>query len=355
MGKPPQDLATIAAKFSYPLPPERIAQTPATPRDAARLLVCSAREKRFLAGTVRQLPDLLPERTLLVVNTTKVIPALLPVVRDDGTALRLLFLPPFIEGRVRALAPRAAAVGACLQHRSSGISFRVVDREGKVAILQPSCPLPPLLRLLASDGEAPLPPYLIESPLSPRQRKRRYQTVFARSAGSVAAPTASLHFTRRLLQRLRLKGHTITSVTLHVGLGTFAPLTQRELEEGVLHEEWFRIAPRAAHRIRRAQEEGRPIVAVGTTALRTLETVAARYGAIRPSSGTTNLFIRGTYPFAVATGLLTNFHMPASSLILLVDAFLGGDGTQWRMVYEEALRRGFRFLSFGDACLLWRT
>lgn len=350
-----QDLPEQLAPFTYTLPKERIALAPVRPRDTARLLVYRAGSYQCEEYTVGELPSILPPHTLLVVNATKVLPALLPVVCDDGKEVTLLLLPPFDSEIVRALAPRRARAGERLRHRESGVVFWVSAREGKIAVLRPACSREAFVHMLATFGQAPLPPYLAASPLSPAQRRRAYQAIFARYPGSVAAPTASLHFTRRLVRDLKARGHELTSVTLHVGLGTFAPLTQKELSEGLLHEERFHISPRAAHRIRQAQREGRPIVAVGTTVLRTLETVALEYGEVREASGVTQLFIHGAFSFRVATGLFTNFHMPASSLLLLVDAFLGADGAQWRIVYEEALKRGFRFLSFGDASLLWRA
>ncbi|RME30120.1 tRNA preQ1(34) S-adenosylmethionine ribosyltransferase-isomerase QueA [Candidatus Parcubacteria bacterium] len=342
--------------FAYPLPQERVALAPARPRDSARLLVYHQPTAHFEHRRVRDLPILLPKGTLVVVNNTKVVPARLVLEDETGREVPLLLLPPFFNeaGEVRALAPRAARAGALLFHRPTGIRAQVERRDRKVCALRFQARVAALRDLVLRWGEAPLPPYLQASPLSFHERRRRYQTVFARIPGSVAAPTASLHFTRRLLSALRAQGHDITAVTLHVGLGTFAPLTERELKEGKLHQEWYAVGPRAVARIREALKKQRPIVAVGTTTLRTLETVAQRYGEIRPAQGVTDLFIYGKFPFRIASGLFTNFHMPQSSLLMLVDAFLGGDGLQWQRVYREALEHDFRFLSFGDASLLWR-
>lgn len=342
--------------FAYPLSQERIALAPARPRDGARLLVYHQPTAQFEHCRVRDLPNLLPKGTLLVVNNTKVVPARLVLEDETGREVPLLLLPPFFneEGEARALAPRAARAGALLTHRPTGIRARVERRDGKACALRFQASGAILRDLVLRWGEAPLPPYLQASPLSFHERRHCYQTVFARSPGSVAAPTASLHFSPRLLSALRAQGHAIAAVTLHVGLGTFAPLTERELKEGKLHQEWYALGPRAVARIREALRKQRPIVAVGTTTLRTLETVAQRYGEIRPAQGVTDLFIYGKFPFRVASGLFTNFHLPQSSLLMLVDAFLGGDGRQWRRVYREALEHHYRFLSFGDASLLWR-
>lgn len=227
-------------------------------------------------------------------------------------------------------------------------AFKVLGRDGKYLLLSPLF-RGSLRAVLEKHGDAPLPPYIKNSPLSKREQRQQYQTVFAKTPGSIAAPTASLHFTPRLLKSLKKAGIETAFVTLHVGLGTFAPLTAEHLKSGTLHEEEWFIDKKTAAQIERAKKEGRPVIPVGTTALRTLESAAAGR-AIKKLRGKTNLFIREGYNFKIADGLITNFHVPKSSLLMLVAAFAGRKKIQ--TTYRHAIKHGYRFFSFGDGMLI---
>ena len=228
--------------------------------------------------------------------------------------------------------------------------FTVISRSNSLYRLKPSFPISKLFNVLGRYGITPLPPYLRNSPLNEAQRGRQYQAVFARAPGSVAAPTASLHFTRQLLKRLARKGIEIRYVTLHVNMGTFAPLGVKELEEGRLHKERYTIDKKTARLLKTAKQQGRPIIAVGTTVARTLESASDAKGSLRKLSGLTDLFIREGYRFKFVDGLITNFHVPRSSLLMLVSALTGRK--KLFELYRMAMKRKFRLFSFGDAMLL---
>lgn len=334
--------------FEYALPHKLIAVKPAHPRDSARILAFDRQTQKLTLSTFRSLPALLPKGALLVFNETKVIPARLHVHRTTGGRVALLYL-----GRkgacVRALSSKKLKEGATLtmDARRSFVVQRRVDKEW---ILKPSFDAKDIERVLERRGEAPLPPYIKNSPLNQRERKREYQTVFAKNKGSIAAPTASLHFTKRLMNNLACHGIDATFVTLHVHLGTFAPLTQQQWKRGVLHEEQYVIPREARRKIERARKQGRPIIAVGTTVVRTLESAADRSGHIKNTKGTTDLFIRGGYRFKIIDGMITNFHVPRSSLLMLVGAFLGKE--KLMNLYQIAIQKKFRFFSFGDGMLI---
>ncbi len=334
--------------FRYELPTSAIALTPAQPRDRSQLLAYDRRNRTVRFARFYKLPKLLPPGALLVFNETKVVPARLPAARASGGRTELL-----VTGRsgkrILALSPKRLKEGEVLK-LPDGKKLTVKGREGGVYELAASFPMAGFPRLLNRHGSTPLPPYLKSSPLGERERRRRYQSVFARAGESAAAPTASLHFTPRLLRELRRAGFQAAFVQLDVSLGTFAPLTEDQVARGRLHAERYRISAAAARAINAAQRAGRPVVPVGTTALRCLESAASSRGVVKPGPGATDIFIRPGYRFKVATGLVTNFHVPGSSLMLLVAALLGK--TQLRKLYRLALSKKFRFLSFGDAMLI---
>ena len=200
-------------------------------------------------------------------------------------------------------------------------------------------------------GNAPIPPYIKHTPLSSAELKKQYQTVFAKNSGSIAAPTASLDFTKRLLEKLRKTGISTQFVTLHVGLGTFAPLTEENITQGKLHKERYAIDSKTAAFLNRAKKEGRPIIAVGTTAVRALETASDKKGKLAKLSGETDIFIREGYRFRFTDGIITNFHVPRSSLLMLVSAFVGRE--RLFELYRKAMKKKFSFFSFGDGMLLY--
>ncbi len=334
--------------YDYALPPERIAQAPATPRDSARLLVYRRAADAVEWSTISKLPALLPPRAVLVLNETKVIPARLPAKRSTGGQVLLLYLGRNAR-ELKFLSNRRLRPGEVLRI-SPRRTLTVLRADAKVWFLKPSFSPSAIRSVLHRHGIVPLPPYINRTPLSRAEVRRRYQTVFAKTEGSIAAPTASLHFTRGLLQKLERSGVSIARVTLHVHLGTFSPLTEEHWKTGKLHPESYSIDSRSARLLAEAKRTGRPIIAVGTTALRALESAADGRGRIVHPQGVTRLFVREPYRFRIIDGLLTNFHVPKSSLLMLVAALTGREKILG--LYDEAIRRDFRFFSFGDAMLI---
>lgn len=340
------------AAFDYDLPPQQIAQVPIEPRDAARLLVDRGPSASVEHRHVRDLPDLLEPGDVLVVNDTRVIPARLHLRKPTGGQVEVLLLERRPEGHWEALVrpSRRVAEGAVLTldptatpHPTAPADLEVVvgavldgDGRRRVELRTERDDL----ELLDAVGEVPLPPYIHE----PLRDPDRYQTVYARHRGSVAAPTAGLHLTDAVLERCRARGVEVVAVELVVGLGTFRPITVDRVEDHPMHAERYRVPPEVTAAL--AAPGGR-VVAVGTTVVRALESWAATGEA----EGSTELFIHGDHRFAVVDRLLTNFHVPRSSLLALVQAFVG---PRWRDRYTEAVAEGYRFLSFGDAMLLDR-
>ncbi len=351
----PSEFEKLLARYEYSLPPDRIAASPVSPRDSAKLMVYNRADKSVIDTTFRDLPSIIPSGTLLIFNNTKVIPARLELTKPTGGTVRILFID--LKGkRLRVLADRSVAAGSTLFFRKKP-AFRVLGRDGKYVLLAPLWH-GSLKSFLERHGEAPLPPYIKNSPLTKAERRRRYQTIFAKTPGSIAAPTASLHFTAGLLAALKKSGIETAFITLHVGLGTFAPITLKNLKTKSLHEEEYNISQKTADSITRAMRENRRIIAVGTTALRTLESAAhsvhlrradARW-KIKKSRGKTSLFIREGYRFRIVSGLITNFHVPRSSLLMLVSAFAGRQTVL--KLYRRAIKKNYRFFSFGDGMLI---
>lgn len=335
-----------AADLDYELPDASIAQTPIEPRDAARLLVDLGADQQVQHRHVRDLPDLLGPGDVLVVNDTRVIPARLHLRKPTGGAVEVLLLERRPEGHWEALVrpSRRVADGTVLTldeaHGARGDVEVVVgevlgdDGRRRVEVHGGADDL----AVLDAVGEIPLPPYIHEDLADPD----RYQTVYADRPGSVAAPTAGLHLTDDVLARCRAKGVQVATVELVVGLGTFRPITADRVEDHPMHGEAYRIPAATLAAIEGAEGD---VVAVGTTVVRALESWAET-GEVE---ATTHLFIHGDRPFAVVDRLLTNFHVPRSSLLALVQAFVG---PRWRDRYAEARDQGYRFLSFGDAMLL---
>jgi len=336
------------ADVDYELPAAAIAQTPVEPRDAARLLIDNGPGKPPAHGHVRELPSLVGPGDVVVVNTTRVLPARLQGSRPAGGRVEVLLLEPAADGAERAEGTWEALVRPSRKLPPGtwvevGESFRVCvgadHGEGRRTV---ELELPPgrgLLEALDHDGEVPLPPYITETLADPE----RYQTTYALEPGSVAAPTAGLHLTASVLDSIRSAGATVAPVELRVGLGTFRPIAVDRVEDHEMHAELYRVPEPTLAACRAAER----VVAIGTTTVRALESAAAT-GDLE---GRTDLFIHGDRPFAVVDALLTNFHQPRSSLLVLVDAFVG---PRWRGLYTEALDAGYRFLSFGDAMFLRR-
>ncbi len=335
-------------RYHYVLPPERIAQAPASPRDSSRLLVHDRASGQAHWATFRDIGSFLPRGACLVLNQTKVIPARLHVQRKTGGRVAILSLGAQGE-QLRVLANRRLTMGEVLA-LDDDHSFTVEACDDKAWILRPSFPMAELPVVFDRQGTMPLPPYIKESPLTEAELRQAYQSVFARDIGSIAAPTASLHFTQELLADLKANGIDLAYVTLHVHLGTFAPLTAEQWQAGALHTESYAIDPQTVTQLEQYKKEGRPLVAVGTTVVRTLESAFHETGRITKPAGETNIFIREGYAFKAVDHLITNFHVPRSSLLMLVSAFAGRDTVM--DLYRQSLEQQFRFASFGDAMLL---
>lgn len=330
--------------FDYELPPERIAQHPVEPRDSARLLV-----DRGSMGVehrhVHELDTLLQDGDLLVVNDTRVIPARLALHRESGGRVEVLLLEPLNEDSRRAWQALVRPGGRL---RPGEILFDASNRpivrfEGRskdddtfeVEFVSQEDPLD----LMEEIGEMPLPPYITER----SAESERYQTIYSRRAASAAAPTAGLHFTPELLARIEKRGIVIERVELVVGLDTFKPVSVEDPAEHRMHSEWYSVD----HSVLTAASQARRVVAIGTTAVRSLESAATK-GTLQ---GRTDLFIRRGYDWKVVDLMLTNFHLPRTTLLMMIDAFVG---SRWHDIYASALRHDYRFLSFGDAMLLDR-
>lgn len=336
--------------FWFDLPPQQIAQQPASPRDAARLL-CMDRQSGALSHHIfRDLVTLLHAGDLLVVNDSKVLPARLIGRKEPTGAVCEVLLLRQQQGDVwecLAKPGKRMQPGTCVSFGDG--SLRAVIQQtlpdgGKRVLFEYDTPT--LYEKLDLFGRMPLPPYITRQ----LEDQSQYQTVYAKELGSAAAPTAGLHFTPELIDALKQKGVQFAQVTLHVGLGTFRPVKEERVEDHVMHSEWYSISEDTAKLIRRAKAEGRRVIAVGTTSCRTLEAAAAQYGEIRACSGSTDIFLYPGSRFACIDGLITNFHLPESTLIMLVAAFCGYQNTM--DAYKTAVREGYRFFSFGDAMLI---
>lgn len=332
--------------FSYELPEEAIAQSAVEPRDAARLLVAAGLTDHHF----RDLPALLRRGDLVVVNRTRVRRARLRGRREGtGGRVEALLLRPCGEGRWQALVRPARRLRAGERVRFGGITATLVgDPEAGEAVLALDAGGVPLEEALTRWGEVPLPPYFkgrLDDP-------ERYQTVYSTGIGSAAAPTAGLHFTPGLLQALSESGIGVAAVELDIGLDTFRPIAAERVEDHRMHREAYLVPPETAAAVAEARGRGGRVVAVGTTVVRALESAADASGRLRPGPAETGLFITPGFRFGVVDLLVTNFHVPGSTLVVLVAAFMG---EAWREAYRTALQRGYRFLSFGDAMLAERS
>jgi len=335
--------------YDYYLPPELIAQAPLPQRDASRLLVLNRKTGAISHRHFRDLGEYLNPGDCLVLNDTKVLPARLFGQKVGGEAeieVVLLKQLNLTDWEVLVRPGRRARVGTQLTFGNGELTATVIgntDAGGRVLRFQFEGQF---LEILDRLGQMPLPPYIVEKLAD----KDRYQTVYARELGSAAAPTAGLHFTEELLQSLSQQGIRIARLTLHVGLGTFRPVHVDRVEEHRMHSEFYQVPDEAAALINQTRADGGRIIAVGTTSARTLETVGQADGTVCAGSGWTDIFIYPGYKFKVVDGLVTNFHLPKSTLIMLVSALAGRE--QILAAYEEAIRERYRFYSFGDAMLI---
>ncbi len=337
------------ADFDYELPEDRIAQRPVEPRDASRLMLLDRAAGEINHHIFRDLPQFLRPPDLLVVNDSRVMPARLHGTRipSGGRVEMLLLHRRSVDTWEVLVRPgRRLQPGARVQFGEGALIAEVVahtEAGGRIVRFTWEGVFESILERL---GEMPLPPYIKER----LEESERYQTVYAREEGSAAAPTAGLHFTDELLDRVRGRGVRVATVTLHVGLGTFRPMTTERIEEHQMHAEYYRIPLETVSAVQEARQSGGRVIAVGTTVVRVLESVVRAHGSLCACDGWTEIFIYPGYSFRCVDALVTNFHLPRSTLLMLVSAFAGRERTL--AAYEEAIREGYRFFSFGDAMLI---
>ena len=340
------------ADFDYDLPPQLIAQTPAEARDAARLLVVERGGDERADRTFADLPALLRPGDCLVVNDSRVIPARVMAQTDGGGAVELLFVEPAAHGRWRSMVKpgRRCRTGTTLHvGGEGGTRLRITGVEPDGTRLIERVDGGAVEALMDAHGVAPLPPYIARHAKPGPEDGERYQTIYARVPGSIAAPTAGLHFTAALMERLRARGIEVYALTLHVGPATFRPMKHPVVEAHVLPSERATMPPATARAVAAAKADGRRVIAVGTTVTRTLESAAAR-GGVSAMAGAADLFITPGHRFRVVDGLITNFHLPRTTLLVLVAAFAGRERVL--AAYAHAVREGYRFYSYGDAMLI---
>ncbi|MDK2742264.1 MAG: tRNA preQ1(34) S-adenosylmethionine ribosyltransferase-isomerase QueA [Nitrospira sp. BO4] len=333
--------------YDFPFDPALIAVQPIIPRDRARLLVLDRKTQQFAHRQVADLPELMNPGDLLVVNDTKVLAARVSgIKRPTGTPVEVLFVKDLGKGRWEIMVKGTFRIGQVIEFdRHSRATIVKRDASGtEVMVESPDS----VTRLFETQGAMPLPPY-IKRAATPDDR-RWYQTVFAKHEGAIAAPTAGLHFTEELFRRLVSSGVKVATVTLHVGPGTFKPVTTERIEDHQMGAEAFSISEEAADAIRQTKRVGGRVMAVGTTVVRALETVMKEKGMMVPTSGESRLFVTPGFQFKVVDVLMTNFHLPRTTLLMLVSAFAGTELI--RRTYEEAVKERYRFYSYGDAMLI---
>lgn len=341
-------MATDISDFDYTLPPGLIAQSPAEPRESAKLMVIHRVTEEREHAHIGDLPGYFRSGDVVVINNTKVFHARLHGTLATGARVELFLVRPsginwIALGKPGKKLPPGTTIAV-----ADNFTAEVLEKNpGGTLVVSFGMPADDVIRLADRYGEVPVPPYIKKIP-----SEDQYQTVYAKYVGSVAAPTAGFHLTQNILDQLRKSGVTVAEITLHVGLGTFLPVKSDILEEHTMHSEWAEIPQETADIIRAAKSEKRRIIAVGTTTVRTLEGVAALHeGTVIPFSGDLGLFITPGFPFRIIDAMLTNFHLPKSTLIVLVSAFAGRKTIL--SAYGDAVRRGYRFYSFGDAMLIF--
>jgi len=335
------------SEFDFPFDPSLIAAHPNLPRDHARLLVLQRLDRSLAHRRVDELPDLLQPGDLLVVNDTKVLAARVAGrKRPSGAEVEILFVKDLGDAIWEVLIKGTFRPGQIIEMNAEA-SAVVVERGATRTMVRVESPIP-FSEWLRQHGRMPLPLYLKRAPTD--QDREWYQTLFAQHEGAIAAPTAGLHFTPELLARLQQRGIGLTTVTLHVGVGTFKPVTVDKIEDHRMGAEWIEVGAEAVRAIEQMRATGRRIVAVGTTVVRALETAARTDGQIRPYRGETDMFMTPGFPFKVVDTLLTNFHLPRTTLLMLVSALAGTEFL--RQAYAAAVRERYRFYSYGDAMLI---
>jgi len=347
--------------FFYHLPDGYIAQTPANPRDSAKLMLLNRQHNTISHHIFSDLPNFLTPNDVLVVNNSKVFPARLNGHKDTGGQVEVLLLHPKGNDVWQAIARGVKT--AKILHFTDQLKGYVLNKtdDGEIDIRLESTHPESIDNLVDQIGQTPIPPY-ISSPLSESTLRQEYQTIYAKPRGSAAAPTAGMHFTPKLLTKLRQQGVQIEEVTLHVGLGTFSKLHPHQIASGKLHHEYYSISQDTADRLNQAKLSGKRIVAVGTTTCRVLESASVQERdpersrrTVQSGSRTTDLFIMPPYQFQFTDALITNFHLPESSLLMLVTAFCGDNNFKDSLIgraYQAAVDQHYRFFSFGDAMMI---
>ncbi len=333
--------------FDFPFDPSLVATQPVIPRDRARLLCLGRTAQTVGHRHVADLPSLLDPGDLLVVNDTRVMAARIAGRKQpSGTVVEVLFVKDLGDGIWEIMVKGSFHTGQVIAFDRQSRAI-ILKRDATGTQVKVESPIP-VVQLLRESGQMPLPPYIKRAPC--RDDHGWYQTFFAKHEGAIAAPTAGLHFTADLLARLAERSIQVTAVTLHVGPATFKPVTVEQIEDHRMGAEYFEIGDETARAIARTKQAGRRVVAVGTTVVRTLETAARETGAVAPMSGESRLFITPGFQFTVVDALMTNFHLPKTTLIMLVSAFAGTESM--RKAYAEAVRERYRFYSYGDAMLI---
>ncbi|WP_353266821.1 tRNA preQ1(34) S-adenosylmethionine ribosyltransferase-isomerase QueA [Gemmatimonas sp.] len=353
----PSDSAELAAPtkgsrtsdYDYELPEARIAQRPVEPRDASRMLVVDRKTGSLSHQTFRDVLGLIPDGDAIVLNTTKVFRARLLGHRESGGPAEILLLRPVDETHYEAMIhPGGKLRPGRVVTIAEGFTVEIVDTTPRRTRIVKLHTAGDVQAAIETHGHVPLPPYIERS--DEANDVDRYQTVYANQAGSVAAPTAGLHFTDDLLAKLDAKGVERVNVLLHVGAGTFRPVSDEDPSQHLMHEEWCQVTPDAAARLNAVRARGNKIWVIGTTGVRTLETATDADGIVQPFTGETNIFLRPPYQFRGVDHLITNFHLPKSTLVMLVAAFAGYDLTM--KAYSVAVESEYRFYSYGDAMAL---
>lgn len=353
-------------QFNYSLPPELIAQTPAQPRDHSRLLVLNRQNQKISHHSFYDLPQLLTANDVLVRNNTKVIPARIFGKKSTGGSCEILLLHPTqltsLTTSWECLTKPGLKIGQVISFPNTALTATCKEITGYTRILEFNLTKESFYLSLEAIGHTPLPPYIHWANEDETSLRQLYQTTYAKVAGSAAAPTAGLHFTSELDNELRKAGIQIEEVTLHVGLGTFLPVQAEQIAAGQLHHEWFEVNADTAERLNEAKLKQKRITAVGTTSARTLESAAAIKNVLAARSGDTSLFIQPGYEFKFVDALITNFHLPKSSLLMLISALASRPNTTHEFkdfnlasvgkAYQEAIKEKYRFFSFGDAMLI---
>lgn len=335
--------------FDYYLPENLIAQTPLEKRDDSKLLVLDKKTGEIEHKHFNNIIDLLDKKDVLVLNDTKVIPARLIGTKEETNAvIEILMLKNLNENTWECLTKPAKRVklGTVISFGNGKLKAKCIDIKDEGIRIFELIYDGILYEILDELGEMPLPPYIHKK----LEEKNRYQTVYAKNIGSAAAPTAGLHFTIELLDKLKEKGITICYVTLHVGLGTFRPVSVDDVTKHVMHTEYYEMSKETAEILNKAKKENKRIISVGTTSTRTLETIIKKYGEFKECSGETNIFIYPGYKFEAIDALITNFHLPKSTLVMLVSALATKENIM--NAYKEAVEKKYRFFSFGDSMFI---